>query len=73
MTSQGIVGEDWCRTSLLCRSFNSRLYNYRFNRCNEMVGMFGCGDSNAEWLPLAKIDLNGKELDWKRTWLEKFK
>jgi hypothetical protein len=32
----------------------------------KMVGAFGGGDPNAEWKPIAIIDLNGPEPDWAR-------
>lgn len=31
----------------------------------KMIGFFGMGDKNAEWRPIATIDLDGPEPDWK--------
>lgn len=31
---------------------------------NKAIGYFGCGDENAQWLPVANVDLNGAEPDW---------
>jgi hypothetical protein len=31
----------------------------------KMIGAFGCGDPKAIWKPCAKINLNGKEPNWK--------
>jgi len=30
----------------------------------KMIGMFGMGDSAAEWKPIGVVDLNGEEPDW---------
>lgn len=33
---------------------------------SKMIGMFGCGNPDAEWKPVACVDLDGEEPDWER-------
>lgn len=35
-----------------------------FGSYGKMIGAFGCGDPDAVWKPIAKVDLNGDEPDW---------
>ena len=32
----------------------------------KMIGAFGCGDPKATWKPIAVVDLDGEEPDWKK-------
>ncbi len=32
----------------------------------KMIGFFGCGDDNATWKPVAIVNLDGAEPDWKQ-------